>query len=285
MDHLVTSCQDDGTAGTLRSVIQDPMTQSGDSINLTMLPMMCSRITLGGTAISVTQNELHIHGPGADQLVIDGNHNSAVFDHSGSGTLGVTGVTIANGYYLSTSVMPWGGCVHSDGSVLMLNAVVTGCVLKNLSSIETRGAGIYTHGYLTLFNSAVTDNKILTNGANARGFGGGVFVRGDFTALYSTISGNVAIGSNGAKTGGGGAFAAGNVDIEGTTVSGNRSQDFFGGIEVYSAPPATVKVSNSTISSNLSRGTGGGIFSNIPMTLANSTVVFNTYASPGIRRI
>jgi len=67
-DHLVTSCLDDGSAGTLRSVIADPMTVSGDSSNLTQLPMMCSRITLNTTAgvsggIGVHQNELHIHGP------------------------------------------------------------------------------------------------------------------------------------------------------------------------------------------------------------------------------
>ncbi len=82
MDHLVTSCLDDGSAGTLRSVIADPLTHSGDSINLTQL--MCSKITLGTTppisgAIHVYQDELHIHGPGADQLSIDGNHLSSVF--------------------------------------------------------------------------------------------------------------------------------------------------------------------------------------------------------------
>src|SRR4051794_7938050 len=41
MDHLVTSCLDDGSPGTLRSVIADPTTVSGDSINLAQV--MCSK--------------------------------------------------------------------------------------------------------------------------------------------------------------------------------------------------------------------------------------------------
>ena len=36
-DHLVTSCLDDGSPGTLRSVLQDPAVASGDSINLSEL--------------------------------------------------------------------------------------------------------------------------------------------------------------------------------------------------------------------------------------------------------
>jgi predicted outer membrane repeat protein len=75
----------------------------------------------------------------------------------------------------------------------------------------------------------------------------------------------------------GGVRAEANVEIEGSTVSGNRA-GYFAGIDIFNYSPGGLvgKIVNSTVSSNTAANSGGGIFSNIALTLANSTIAFNT---------
>ena len=105
--HFVDTCADDGSPNSLRSLIElSPNVHSGDTIDLTQLPMMCSKITLSSSfadpAITVTKDELYLRGPGAHQLSIDANGYSSVFRHYGYGTLHVEGLTITNGYHKTT---------------------------------------------------------------------------------------------------------------------------------------------------------------------------------------
>lgn len=283
-DHYVTSCADDGSPGTLRSVIENANTVSGDSINLTQLLMTCSKISLGTTAgisgaIHVSQYELHIHGPGADQLAIDGNFDASVLYHSGTGTLGISNVTIANGYYIGSS-HPYGGCISSNGSVLLISSKVSDCTVRNSNTRPALGGAIYTRGYLTLFDSVISDGHAYTQTAG-QARGGGAYVKGDFTSAYSIVSDNVALPIlSGVGDGvGAGVFARGNVDIEGSTVARNEAQ-FFAGLELFGFGAANVV--NSTISDNIALISGGGIFSTIPLVIANSTVAFNTSQSAGL---
>jgi len=88
--HHVTTCADDGSAGSLRMIIADTVnTVSGDVIDFAQLPMQCSTITLApaGGVIQVHQDSLYLQGPGADQLTIDGGNQSRVLYHFGAGTL------------------------------------------------------------------------------------------------------------------------------------------------------------------------------------------------------
>jgi hypothetical protein len=282
-DHVVTSCADDGGPGTLRSIIEDAVnTKSGDSINLTMLPMGCSTITLGTgnihREIDVVQDTLHIHGPGAGALMIDGNVSHSIFFHFGNGTLGISNVTIARGYYQGPYA--YGGCIYSNANVLLLNTVVSSCEVKSTTAGKwARGGAIYSAGYLEIFDSIIEGNFAIADvGANARG--GGISVSGGLTSVYSTIADNRAAAYGG--TGGGiagGAVVGGGVDIEGSTISGNTAF-FIGGLEVRSG---TTLVSNSTISDNTGVWSYGGMRINNsaigPATIANSTVAFNTSGS------
>jgi len=277
-DHLVTKCVDDGSAGTLRAVVEDPNTISGDSINLTQLPMMmCSTITLSGTSIVVGQKDLHIHGPGAASLTIDGNGASDVFEHANSGTLGITGLTIANGHYVSAS-FPTGGCIYSQGNVLLFDSVVTNCVVEASSTTPALGGGIYTQGYLSLVNTVVRNNEALSTDASAaRASGGGAFALGDFTAVQSTIENNSAdaFPSGNSISVGGGIYGTANSYIESSTISGNHAK-YFGGLDFYSSSSyLTERISNSTISGNYASFSQGGLYSNSDLTVANSTVAFN----------
>jgi hypothetical protein len=105
--------------------------------------------------------------------------------------------------------------------------------------------------------------------------GGGAYVRGDFTAFYSTISGNKVAAEPGNGYGfGGGAEAVGNVDIENSTISGN-SADIGGALTLGGGASYTATIINSTVSSNIGGVEYGGIWTNTPLTLANSTVAFN----------
>lgn len=278
-DHLVTKCGDDGSAGTLRAVIGDPNTVSGDSINLTQLPtMMCSTITLSGSAIVINQDELHIHGPGAESLAIDGNETSDVLEHFGNGTLGITGVTIANGHYIS-DIGPQGGCIYSESNVLLLDSVVTHCVVEATSTTPAKGGGVYAHGYLTLVDSAITGNEAKATAASgAHSKGGGAFALGDLTLANSTIDNNSAYAAPSATSSstGGGIFARSNSYIQGSTISGNHAK-YFGGIDLaYSSAPSVETILNSTVSGNYANMSGGAIYSNSPLTIANTTVAFNS---------
>ncbi len=117
--HHVTTCADDGSSGSLRSIIADVVnTISGDVIDFTQLPMQCSTITLApaGGAIQIHQDSLYLQGPGADQLTIDGGNQSSVLFHFGAGTLGISGMTISNGLY-DGSLAPLGGCIYSAANV------------------------------------------------------------------------------------------------------------------------------------------------------------------------
>jgi hypothetical protein len=257
----------------LRSVIGDPGTVSGDSINLTMLPMGCSTITLGTGgiqgAIVVNQDTLHIHGPGANALTIDGNGAQSIFFHFGIGTLGISAVAISNGYYKGNYA--YGGCIYSGANVLLLDSVISHCIAKSTSFQKpSRGGAVYTAGYLALFNSAVERSQALSDsGAEARG--GGVDSGGLFTALYSTIADNVADAIGGSFGVAGGILTNGGVDIESSTISGNTASDV-GGLDIQWNGTSTL--SNSTVSGNKGFN-GGGIWTSGQTTIADSTIAFN----------
>src|SRR5690242_2388710 len=59
----VGSCADDGSAGTLRSVVGAATTQSGDTVDMSGLS--CSTISLLTGAIAIHQGSLILQGPGA----------------------------------------------------------------------------------------------------------------------------------------------------------------------------------------------------------------------------
>ena len=73
-------------------------------------------------------------------------------------------------------------------------------------------------------------------------------------------------------SGDGGAF------IGNSTFSGN-SAEYDGGLRFLGFVSASVTIENSTISGNSAAKTVGGVFSNFPTTVRNSTIAFNTAGS------
>ncbi|HEV7491579.1 MAG TPA: choice-of-anchor Q domain-containing protein, partial [Rhodanobacteraceae bacterium] len=244
---------------------------SGDTVDMSTLA--CSTITLTtGIPIRVSQGDLHLKGPAAPlHLMINGNDHSIVLAHYGAGTLDISNLTIVEGNFSSDS-LPTGGCIYSKGNVSLTNSVVNSCTVTSLSMVTPAlGGGVYTEGDLTLSYSTITESLVWSaNGAPARG--GGAAVMGNFHAYHSTISNNSAFTPNYLGFDGG-VYAMGNVVMDGSTISGNYAQKI-GAIEIANNA-STASIINSTISSNTVTLAFGGIVTQTPLTLTNSTVAFN----------
>ena len=266
----VTSCADNNSAGTLRA--QVTAAASGDTIDLNNLS--CSPIVLSGE-IAITQQDLSLDGHArATPATISGNHAGGVINHSGNGTLTISGLRIVDGNF------PYPGpsgahdvvCIHSAGSVAMSHSVVTGCtgVFPYIA-----GGGVYALGDVTLDSTDISNNAIGWSSSGGGGVsGGGVCTRGNLTATDSTISNNTANGYDGGF--GGGATVSGNLTLVRSTISNNHG--YFGsGIWVS----GSASIVNSTISSNVSPNPNtaaveiGGYKGAISATISNSTIANN----------
>src|SRR5690348_11579960 len=125
----VKNCTDHDT-DSLRDIIQN-QAQSGDTVDLTQLPMLCgtteSKITLTSGEIVVARDNLTLIGPNSASgtVIVSGGGAYRVFHHEGTGTLILNSLTITGGYYQAAS-NAYGGCIESDNGNIYLNrAIVT----------------------------------------------------------------------------------------------------------------------------------------------------------------
>jgi hypothetical protein len=263
----VDNCLDDGSAGTLRSVLAGAA--EGDTIDLTALT--CSTITLTQGPLNIASFGTHpidnviLQGPGRDALMIEAGGLSMVF-LSGSdnpGTVSVNDLTIANGsYHLG---LP--GCIASAGGTLALNRVaVTNCQAINTYAVF--GGALFATT-LEMTDSAITNSNAVAT--NSLAMGGGAFVTVGATLIRSTISGNSVSAAlafysgyfGSFVSGGGGLYSGGPTTIVDSTISGNtveattEGQDANGG-GVHAS--GAITVGGSTIDANVTDGDGGGLY-------------------------
>ncbi|HMM56562.1 MAG TPA: choice-of-anchor Q domain-containing protein [Rudaea sp.] len=271
----VTSCADDGSAGTLRAVIA--LAGSGDSIDLSGLPSIdpaCidSTITLTQGEIAIPHN-LTLQGPADATLTIAaGGHNRVLNSTSTdlpNAYLQITSLTISGGGYLSNHV---GGCIMASGEVRLDGATVTDCFAytpggsgKYLGTAA--GGGIFADSVTITNGSVVSGNTVKSGTLSLLLYGGGVYSIHDFSCTDSTISGNSAFGH------GGGISAGGNISLTRCTLDSNLAA--YGGGVFVSSTTALLQVDQSTISGNTS-SRGGGINTRSPATISNSTIAFNS---------
>jgi predicted outer membrane repeat protein len=219
----VTSLADDGSAGTLRSVIA--AAAPGDTINFTVT----GTITLASGVLEISQN-LTISGPGAANLAISGANASTVFQVDSGVAASMSGVTIFNGYGST------GGGILNNGALTVINSTLSG------NSATSYGGGILNNGTLAVINSTLSGNSATT-------YGGGIFNLGVLTVVNVTLSGNSA-------NYGGGIYAdgldGGTLNVSFTTLSGNSASTLGGAIYFYYTPSAT------TIKSSILANTSSG---------------------------
>ncbi len=258
----------------------DPSTRTGDLRFATYfansgdtVDVMCSRVTLTQGSLYLTQNNLTIKGLASIQQ----SAQDRVINHIGTGTLTLNEIVLLDGYYQSTTGA-YGGCIYSKGNVALETAGAVGChVISNGGN--ARGGGIFTKGKLTVSHGYIAYNEAVAfshSGVDARG--GGAFVQGDFQADYSAVFEN-SVGVSGATGGrGGGLHLGGNVTISNSLISDNFAGDLAGGVTITSSSPSALvaKISDSTISGNSAEYIGGVYANSGSVTIANSTIAFNS---------
>ena len=175
---------------------------------------------LSGGTITLALGELQversvtIQGLGTDNLAIDANSGSRVFNIDNNSDIEaeivINDLTIAGGS-------------ASDG----LNQIGIGAGILNRENLEINnsiirdniainfGGGIFSDGTLTVNNSAIYNNEA------GRGAGGGIFNSGTATVNQSTIASNSDGGVRGGD--GGGVGNTGTIAINNSTVTNNGS--------------------------------------------------------------
>ena len=107
----VTSCADDGSSGTLRSVVTGA--NDGDTVDLRGLA--CGPIKLTQGVIPVYADTLTLIGDGADKTVIDGNAADRVFLQYGYDALNLRNLTVRNGFnQVSGYKIAGGACILAN---------------------------------------------------------------------------------------------------------------------------------------------------------------------------
>ena len=206
----VNNCNDSGS-GSLRAAIASANT--GDTIDLSN--RNCTISLTSVIEIAFSQKDLIITGPGADKLTIDNavtvpGHYNRIFNHGGNGTLNISGVTLTDAKYktLNNDFLPHGGCILSDGQVVLDSATLTDCsthgrptgtslrVMVRNRCRQWRGSIGQRHNPETSPMQVV--QRALPIGVRLR-----LLPWRPDCAKYSTVSENSAFGGSGDNTGGG----------------------------------------------------------------------------------
>ena len=231
----VSSVNDDGSAGTLRSAIEQAnASNQADTIVFSSLFNTHQTINLSGGPLALTDTATTtISGPGANLLTINGAGTSRVFDIDGAsaalsgvtisggsadtgaglrndgGTLTLTGVTISG----NTATAMGGGLATQFGGTTDL----IGCTVSGNTAATGGGGLLIASSTVSMTNTTVADNTATT------GSGGGLAISGGTTTLI-----NVTVSANTAATSGGLSDTGGALALSNTIVAGNSHGDLSG---------------------------------------------------------
>jgi hypothetical protein len=201
------------------------------------------------TPLPDLNNSIAIQGPGAASLTVERaagySFSSAILTVAAGQTVGLSGLTIANGT---------AGGIFNAGTL-----TVSGCTISG--NAADLGGGIHNTGTLTVSNYSTL------SGNSAGDKGGGIWSSGTLTVSNSAVSGNHADGD----AGGGITNWFGSLTVSASAVSGNTAA-VGGGI--VNLGTATIQLS-STLSGNSAQD-GGGILNGGPLTVSGCTLAGNT---------
>lgn len=286
----VVNCDDAGP-GSLRQAVADAA--DGDTIDLAGLS--CDTIALSSGALEIGVAGLALTGPGREQLTISGGDANRVFDHTGSGTLRLSGLTVAHGLGLEG-----GGCIRSAGNLVLDGVSVSACAAGSPDTADVSGGGASV-----AVDATLTDVQFLDNHADGtlRVRGGALAVGGSLHASGSRFTGNRAYSHDAAGGNpsqnvaeGGAIHVLLDAELVDSTVSGNTAQSdtyevFGGGLAVGSRPDQATgsldllrsEVSGNTVTSGcpVCAPQGGGISANGITRLRQTVVSDNTVGSAG----
>jgi hypothetical protein len=159
--------------------------------------------------------------------------------------------------------------VGTWANVVIQAVTITGGSGSRTRSGDTGGGGILNEGKLDLLDSIVRENAV-TGGA-----GGGIYSSSSkpLTIRDSIIQGNQA------ENGGGIFLRGGDVEIEDTAITGNRSAQTGGGVRYEGG--GTLRLERCDISKNTADFSAGGVVSSSELVIVDSTVSGNTAVNVG----
>ncbi len=245
----VTSLADDGSAGTLRSVLA--AAAPGDTIvfNVTGTITLDTirNVLFIGTPVTIS-------GPGAGNLAINGNNSTTVFQVAYGVGATISGVTIENGNGQGETY-PAGG-IFNQGTVILI-----GCTFSGNNGVISSGNAVHPGTTaVTVNNSTFTGNT-----------GVAISSYGPLSVTGSTFSGN---------TGGGisNNYSGGTLNVTNSTFANN------GGYAISNN--GALSVLNSTFFVNGTYGPEGGISNSGAATVTFSTfsgnnALYMLASSPG----
>jgi len=218
-------------------------------------------ITLSLGELLIDKN-LTIDGLGADNLTIDANEQSRVFniDDGNSETnidVALDGLTISNGVVRSDV---GGGILNQE------NIILSETTISNNSANE--GGGIFNQGRAIIEDSTAIDN-------GSTGDGSGILNNGNLTVTNSNISSNTS-----SLTKGAGIANNGTATVDNSTINDNRVAAAGSGAGI--ANEGTIEITNSNISGN-EAGFAGGIFNNGTASISHSNIDNNSFTAIGNR--
>lgn len=195
----VSNCNNSGS-GSLRAAVS--LASSGDTIDMSGLSCTVELVS----SIVTSLDDLTIQGdPNSKYPFISGQDTIEPFVHFGTGTLTLSGVTVNNGKFStsSSSLNGAGGCIYSKGNVVLQNSTrVKYCTAEHTGTQKATGGAIYSAGYTTVLSgSLVTGGQAIANSGNA--LGGGIYAKGGATIKYGTVTNSSALTSSGLSRGGG----------------------------------------------------------------------------------
>lgn len=301
----VTNLFDYGSGSLRQAIISANNMVGPDTIDLTGVSGTIP-VALGEMEII---EAVTIEGPGADQLTIDAQQNSRIFNINTSlGDFTISGLTLTGGSTtgdgldasddtfrggairsLTTGTLTIdasivtdnhtegdyadGGAIHSFSQLTITNSTISGNSTAGLGS--DGGAAQVLYGNFSLTQSTIRGNS--TAGVNAEG--GGVFTAGYASVIESTISGNGTLG--GSSEGGGIYLRTGSIVLTASTISNNQTagdNSAGGGIGSSTLDDVDVTIIQSTISGNQTFGSGssgGGVFATGDLSVDQSTITQN----------
>lgn len=244
----VTNTTDNGS-GSLRQVIATA--SPGTTIRFD-IPSSDAGCTAGVCKIVLTSGEvpitkgLAIQGPGADVLVVSGNHAWRIFDITATSAVDISGMTLRDGAPIGGSFGGGAILINTSSNVTPINLHELLITNNNVTTTgNPLGGGIDNEGgTVTIERSAIVNNIAAFRGGGIQNQG-----FGSMTIVNSTIAGNTA-----GTTGIGGAIRSLlPLTLTNCTIYGNSAQSA-GNI---SRVAGTVNFQNTIIAGGILIGTGG----------------------------
>jgi hypothetical protein len=266
----------DGGPGSLRQALV--IANDGDTIAFAV----AGTIVLTSGELLVNKS-ITISGPGAVDVVVNGNASSRVFHVAPGRTVVITGLVVTNGVASGNPPEDYGGGIYNDHAALTLD----NCTIS--SNLAGFGGGIYNDGFQGTATLAISNTTIYHNTATYRG--GAIYNDGYSSGYASLTISTSTLSSNSARAGAtiyndGEDFGTAMLTADDAIFRGNSA--VFGGC-IYNnsyVGNASLTLNDSALSGNSANDTGGCIYNYMvfgygTQTLNNSSFSNNSAGSGG----